>query len=287
MAGYHSLLVNKYASVAHAPRLTRVQTPSLDVKPEDWCSEELMQPGLFKDVAASLLMSALYSARMYRYDYLYQVTFLARLVSKWTILADRLLVRLFSYIMTTASMTMTGTIVERSFDDWTIDVFCDADLNGAPDTTKSTSGGLVRVVCPRGTSFVIEAWTKKQSTTALSTAEAEMTSLMTAVRDHCVPLQIIYASFRADGSYPPCIVHEDNSAVITVVKAGYSAQLRYLEKHKRCQVGYLNEVFAEPDMTLVFVETSSQLADPMTKSLPYHKLCTALKMLGFQHPHLT
>ncbi len=61
--------------------------------------------------------------------------------------------RLFSYIMTTTRMTMTGAIVEDSFDDWTLDVYCDADLNGAPDTMKCTSGGLVLVVCPRGTSY--------------------------------------------------------------------------------------------------------------------------------------
>ena len=58
-------------------------------------------PGLLNDIAAMMLMTILYSARVARYDLLKAVSFLAKRITRWDAKCDRRLHRLMCYIYTT------------------------------------------------------------------------------------------------------------------------------------------------------------------------------------------
>ena len=75
-------------------------------------------------------------------------------------------------------------------------------------------------------------------------------------------------------------IEEDNQSCITVVEAGYSAQLRHLEKHRRIALGVVRELCACDDINLRYVDTIKQKSDLMTKTLDRGKLEAARDMVG-------
>ena len=76
------------------------------------------------------------------------------------------------------------------------------------------------------------------------------------------------------------VVHEDNSATITVVNTGYSPQLRYMAKHHRISLGLVHEMCEHDDVDLEYIETNKQKGDLMTKGLQRPKHEPAMHMVG-------
>ena len=66
------------------------------------------EPGELANHAASILMKALYGARMGRWDLLKAAAPLATHLTKWTPACDKALFRLMCYINCTTSATLTG-----------------------------------------------------------------------------------------------------------------------------------------------------------------------------------
>ena len=68
-------------------------------EPTQWEIDNLMdKPGVFGPASASLLMKALYCARMVRLDICYTINTLSCYVTKWNALCDKQICHLFSYI---------------------------------------------------------------------------------------------------------------------------------------------------------------------------------------------
>jgi hypothetical protein len=226
---------------------------------------------------------------MYRYDLLFTTTFCARLITRWTTLADKFLWQLFSYVSNTLQLELVGKVCVDDPRRWIVDAFADADLNGSPDCTRSTSGGTIIITSSTGTDFTLAAWSKKQGSTAVSTAEAEMVSLSHCIREHIYPLQSTIEDVfqRCHASVPaslPVRVWEDNAAVVAIIEAGYSPVMRYLLKHQRVCIGSLSEQFKTPNLVLLPIITSLQKSDLMTKGLVGGKLTSALEMIGLKFP---
>ena len=51
------------------------------------------------------------------------------------------------------------------------------------------------------------------------------------------------------------VIHEDNMSTITVIEAGYSPQLRRLQKHHRISCGSVHEPSQNPDNDVVHIES--------------------------------
>jgi hypothetical protein len=60
---------------------------------------------------------------------------------------------------------------------------------------------------------------------------------------------------------------EDNTATIQVIKAGYSAKLRYMNRTHRIDIAWLSQVFQEvPNTVMYHCPTDRQRADLLTKA---------------------
>ena len=236
-----------------------------------------MEPGIFGPNAASLLMKALYCARMVRMDICYSINTLSRYVTKWNKLCDKQLCHLYSYLGTTSNIKLHASIDTKDLDLVRLETYPDADLAGTYDTTKATSGGFVEVVGPNSF-FPLDWFSKRQTSTAHSTTEAELVSASKMLRESLVPLQTLWSVML--GRPIEAVLNEDNQSTISVINAGYSPQLRYLQKHHRISLGLVNELCKNDDITLKHIDTENQKGDLMTKGLARPKHEPAMHMVG-------
>ena len=122
------------------------ETPWLDAATEKLYVYERDQKGQYGWMAASPLMSGLYSARACRPDQVVETLRMARRVTKCTLYDDRRLLRYLGYIRMSADLALTGS---RSTDDCDTDVlrlWPDADLAGNPlEDAISTSGSWIEI----------------------------------------------------------------------------------------------------------------------------------------------
>ena len=158
-----------------------------------------------------------------------------------------------------------------------IQTYPDADLAGTYDTTKATSGGFVEVVGPNSY-FPLDWFSKRQTSTAHSTTEAELVSASKMLRESLVPLQHLWSIML--GRTVHSVINEDNQSTISVIDAGYSPQLRYLPKHHRISLGLVHELCQHDDIHLQHIETEKQKGDLMTKGLQRPKHEPAMHMVG-------
>ena len=84
------------------------------------------------------------------------------------------------------------------------------------------------------------------------------------------------------------VVKEENTAVISAIKNGYSPALRHLSRSMRVCLGSLNEMFFGGNplddvfgkLELHYVKTTNQKADGLTKFLPKLSLDAAIDCWG-------
>ena len=76
------------------------------------------------------------------------------------------------------------------------------------------------------------------------------------------------------------VVHEDNMSTVVVINAGYSPQLRHIQKHHRISLGEVHELCQHEDIILQHIETDKQKGDLMTKGLARPKHEPAMRMVG-------
>ena len=106
-----------------------------------------------------------------------------------------------------------------------IHAYPDADLAGSFDSARSTSGSFVHLSGP-GTYYPLDWASKRQTATSHSTTEAELISASRVLRENLVPLMDLWAILLQRPVKG--IILEDNMSTITVIKTGYSPQLRHL-----------------------------------------------------------
>jgi hypothetical protein len=185
--------VDKYLELAKLTvnSLKFVETPYLDETTfpgiGDIVNGEVKTPveGALKLIASRILMKILYAARMFRYDLLRAVSALARFVSRWTVLQDKMLHRLVCYIHHSLDRKMYGWIGDARAD-LKVTLFADADFAGDTETTRSTSGVFLALTGPNSF-FPISALSKRQSCVSHSTPEAELVAADLAIRTEGIP----------------------------------------------------------------------------------------------------
>ena len=234
-------------------------------------------PGEFQSCAASLLMKALYCARMVRLDICYTINTLSRYVTKWNALCDKQLRHLYSYMLTTSHSKLHGRVDTLDLDNVVLHGYPDADLAGTFDSTRATSGGFVEIVGDN-TYFPLDWYSKRQTATSHSTTEAELVSASKMLRESLIPLQHLWSIMLQRSVV--AVVHEDNMSTITVIQAGYSPQLRYINKHHRISLGITHEMCKQKDMRLEHCPTDKQKGDIATKGLARAKHEAACRMVG-------
>ena len=158
-------------------------------------------------------------------------------------------------------------------------LYTDADHASDVEHAHSTSGMLL---CLEGDhTFWPLCWaSKKQSATSRSTTEAEIISLSSGVFGEALPMQEFMEKVLGREVTLQC--HQDNSAVIQIVPAGYSPKLRHVSKTHRIDLSSLYAVFQDPNVRLSYINTEKQCADIFTKALVPSKFPAALQLLHME-----
>ena len=221
---------------------------------------------------------------MVRVDLIYVINQLSRFLTKWNRINDRQLIHLMSYVESTLAMRQDNFVIADGGANMQLHVYADADLAGSSDSAKSTSGGLLEMFSPEGTSVVLDCWSKRQTSTSHSTTEAECVAMSKAIREYGLPAQDLHEKIL--GRSVAVNFYEDNESSITVMKKGFSSQLRHIPKTHRVSLSLIKEVFDEPDCNrhLLYIPTAAQKADLFTKGLPPHKMEAACKMANLVIP---
>ena len=108
------------------------ETPWLDSTTEKRYAHERQHAGEYGWMAASPLMSGLYSARAARPDQVVETLRLARRVTKWNRYDDRRLIRYLGYIRHSADLALTGSLSTEDLNTAILRVWPDADLASDP-----------------------------------------------------------------------------------------------------------------------------------------------------------
>lgn len=151
--------------------------------------------------------------------------------------------------------------------------FVDADYGGYADTRRSTSGELY--VMAGG----LVAWgAHHERTVALSTAEAEYMAGARGARQ----LEWMY-SFMAELNLTqprPATLRCDNQAAIALAQ---SSKGHSRVKHIDIRHHYIRERVEDGDLEVLHIAGSDNIADIMTKPLPYprhHDLITRMNLVA-------
>ena len=153
--------------------------------------------------------------------------------------------------------------------------FVDADFAGLwneetaaydPITSKSRSGYVIQYAgCPL-------VWQSRlQTITALSTAEAELIALSTALRDVIPIMELVKetAAFGLDLNQAAPKIHckafEDNSGALEIAK---EYKIRPQTKHINIRYHHFREHVERGDISIHPIATGDQVADIFTKPLP-------------------
>lgn len=136
--------------------------------------------------------------------------------------------------------------------------FADADWGSDIIDRKSISGYVFKVF-----GNTISWSTKKQTTVALSSTEAEYVSLSSSVCE-AIWLRGLLKELNQVVN-KPTIIYEDNQGCIVTATSGKES---HKLKHVDIRYHFLRNVIERGDVKVVYISTNEQIADIMTKALP-------------------
>ncbi|XP_060190910.1 secreted RxLR effector protein 161-like [Lycium barbarum] len=152
---------------------------------------------------------------------------------------------------------------------FTLEVFSDADFASDKEDRKSTSG-----TCQLLGKSLISWNSKKQGLVSLSTTKAEYI----AVGQCCT--QLIWMSYQLsdyDLFFKPIKIFCDNSSAICLSKNHvHHSRAKHIDIKHHFIINYV----AQGDFEIVFVYTENQLVDIFTKPLLEERFCMLRKSLG-------
>ncbi|KXJ75469.1 hypothetical protein RP20_CCG011674 [Aedes albopictus] len=174
--------------------------------------------------------------------------------------------RILRYLKGTKDMKLVySSESEESFHGYS-----DADWGNDPETRRSVTGYVFKH------SGGAVAWScRRQPTVALSTTEAEYMAIAAAGQE-----ALWWRSFRAELSGLTTTVEmrcDNRSAMCLAEKeVGYSARTKHIDLRHH----FVKEQLEQKTIALQHVPSEGQLADVLTKPVPYPKLREARKSLG-------
>jgi hypothetical protein len=165
--------------------------------------------------------------------------------------------RILKYLNATSTM---GLVYKQSGDlinDTTPMVYTDADYANDPITYRSISGFTIKLC-----NAPIVWYSKKQTTTAQSTAEAEFISANICARS--VVWLRLFLSDLGSPQISPTTIHEDKASCIAIEN---NPQLSEKTAHIQVRYHYIQECIHDKLIKFQYCSTHDQLADLFTKGL--------------------
>ena len=188
--------------------------------------------------------------------------------------------RLICYIHSTLDHRLIGTVNDPA-ESLRLRLYVDADFAGDRLDAKSTNGGFL---CLYGeNTFFPLAWIcKKQTAVSRSTTEAEVISLAHSLFAEALPTAALWCEIL--GRDVLLEVLEDNEATIKIIKKKGSAKLRHVSRTHRVNLASTYDVFQDPSVDLMYVNTKEQVADIFTKAIAPQHWDHALRLMGMLSP---
>ena len=260
MVGYAEQFVGLYLDITglDVKSLRRVATPHVS---DSGLADELYEStGSMKPYAAKVLMKGLWLARLARPDISYSVGRLASRITIWTRAEDVHLHRLVTYVHWTKEYSMV--FQAGGLETTELHVYADADLASCVHSARSTSGMMI--ILESGASRWPIAWnSRRQTSVARSTTEAEIISMASAVYSEGIPLLDFLEQLTC--RKVTMKLKEDNAATLTILESGFSVKLRHASRTHRIDVASLAETIKAQDMVAEYCSTDCQAADALTK----------------------
>ena len=229
--------------------------------------------------AASILMKLLYAARIARFDLLRSINTLARNVTKWTIKDDVRLHHLMCYVNGSKTKKMIGWVGDE-LSQLTVDIYADADFAGCEDSLRSTSGAHM-VLQGKHTRFPVAGASKRQGCVSHSTPEAEIIAADFALRTMGIPVVDLWTVVA--GKEPRIVFHDDNQAMIAVIRSGKNPTMRHIERSHGISITWMHEMFLLSYIILIYEITSKMAADIHTKAfrdpMAWKRACMLINVL--------
>ena len=240
----------------------------------DFEDADLNGQGELEDIAAHFVGSLLWLARTTRPDIMTAVVILARHVHKWSLYADKCLMRIFQYL----EGTLDKRLIINKVDPKTLRLvgYTDADLAGCVLSARSTTGYCIFGRDSQGNSTLLDWGSMRQGAVLDSTPASELYALTTALKTSFIPIVLILAEM---GINPKTELLCDNTAVIRDAHHGYSKKLRYLRRIVKTSLGLVHDYISRDDVTLSHVKSEDNIADIFTKPLAWPSYSRHLRSL--------
>ena len=274
MRDYAQQACDLYLSLTGDKPLKEVPTPFC---PEGtFCPADDEEVGELAGCACKVLMKCLWLGRLARPDIIKPIGDLATQVQKWNKNCDKALHRLICYLHSSLDHRLVGTVGDPA-ESLRLRLYVDADFAGDRLDAKSTSGGFL-VLYGENTFFPLAWICKKQTAVSRSTTEAEVISLAHSLFAEALPTAALWCEIL--GRDVLLEVLEDNEATIKIVKKKGSAKLRHVSRTHRVNLASTYDVFEDPSVDLLYVNTKEQVADIFTKAIAPQHWDHALRLMG-------
>lgn len=262
---YTESILEKYQMDRAKPAKTPVNVSQKLIQANE--DDEEVDRMMYQSAVGSLL----YLSTRTRPDIAYAVSTMAKFSSKPTKAHWTAIKRILRYLKGSVSY---GLLYNCS-DMRDCEGYSDADWGGDVNDYKSTSG----YVFMYGGAAV--SWkSKKQTSTSLSTAEAEYTALCSAAQEACWLKQLL--SDLRYGSSSPMMIHEDNQSAICMTK---NHLFHGRTKHISIKYHFIRELVADNIIKVVYCPTEEMMADVLTKGLSQIKFEKLRQMIGVTNYH--
>ena len=143
-----------------------------------------------------------------------------------------------------------------------VEVYCDSDWAGCPDTRRSTSGGILHFE-----GAVLSFWSRTQTTTALSSCEAELYAINMAT------IEALNVKSTIEELYT-----DSSSAKSITARRGVTRKT----KHSELRQLFVQELVANGKLQVTKVGTLSNAADIFTKCVSSEMIQRQLHTVGLR-----
>jgi hypothetical protein len=257
-------------------------------------SRNLEESTVVKDLQKEI-GSLIYLTIFTRPDLVYSVNYLARFMSNPSLEHYNYLDNIFSYLVKTRDYCLDLTLDSEQSATSSIDLvgISDADWGGDIDARKSTTGNLFVLSNTKDnfSNMVAISWLSKlQQTVALSSAEAEYMSLKEATKESLYLQNVIKELFINNSTIKDysvfnklnCIKTDSLSAIELAKNPVYHAKT----KHVDIQYHFVRENLLNNNIDLVYENTSTILADNLTKPTSiakFQNFTSRVKLVQLNH----
>jgi transposase InsO family protein len=254
---YIERLVEKYGVMSEKSAVNpvihdNIQFPILE--PDEKSGQLLSTEGQAK--YQSIVGALLYASNMTRLDITYAVNILARYTHTPYEAHLQAAMHVLRYLKGTPGLGLMFTKMKNPTEKDIITAYADASY--ANDTTrKSISGIIVKLY-----GNVVVWYSKRQSTTALSTTESEYMAISSALQEVLWMKQIILEMLNISTTVP--LLLSDNTSAINIAKSDGEHQRT---KHIDVRHHFIKDCLKKQDVVLNYVPTALQDADILTKRM--------------------